>query len=60
MQRLMQALGAYGYLGLVKGNHAFLAYMPVALESLGEVVATIEGLDPLRAATRGALQSGTI
>ena len=60
MQRLMQALGAYGYLGLVKGNRAFLAYIPVALESLGEVVATIEGLDPLDAAIRGALKSGTI
>jgi hypothetical protein len=49
MQRLMQALGAYGYLGLVKGNAAFLAHIPVALRSLGEVLGEIEGLEPLRA-----------
>src|SRR5438128_9938466 len=29
-QRLMQALGAYGYLGLVKGNKTFLQYIPLA------------------------------
>lgn len=49
MQRLMQALGAYGYLGLAKGNRAFLAHLPPALNSLGEVLATIDGLEPLRA-----------
>ncbi len=55
MQRLMQALGAYGYLGLVKGNKSFLAHIPVALRSLGQVVSLIEGLNPLHAAIRGAL-----
>jgi aminoglycoside/choline kinase family phosphotransferase len=34
MQRLMQALGAYGFLGLVKGHKHFLKYVPAAMESL--------------------------
>ena len=45
MQRLMQALGAYGFLGLVKGHKHFLQYIPKALESLREIVAEIDGLD---------------
>ena len=48
MQRLMQALGAYGFLGLVKENRAFLDHIPAALDSLGEVLAGIEGSEPLR------------
>ena len=48
MQRLMQALGAYGFLGLVKEHKAFLSYIPVALDSLRSVVATVDGLEPLR------------
>ncbi len=48
LQRLMQALGAYGYLGLVRGNKAFLEHIPSALESLGEVIAEIAGLESLR------------
>jgi len=47
MQRLMQALGAYGFLGLVKGHKHFLQYIPNALSSLRVVVATIESLQPL-------------
>jgi aminoglycoside/choline kinase family phosphotransferase len=47
MQRLMQALGAYGFLGLVKGHKQFLQYIPNALLSLRAVVATIESLQPL-------------
>jgi len=47
MQRLMQALGAYGFLGLVKGHKHFLQYIPNALSSLRAVVATIESLQPL-------------
>ncbi len=50
MQRLMQALGAYGFLGLAKGHRHFLAHVPAALTSLREVVAEIEGLAPLGAA----------
>lgn len=48
LQRLMQALGAYGYLGWVRGNKAFLEHIPAALHSLGEVLAEIDGLEPLR------------
>lgn len=45
MQRLMQALGAYGFLGLVKGHKHFLQHIPKAVNSLREVVAEIDGLD---------------
>ena len=48
MQRLMQALGAYGFLGLVKGHEAFLRHIPHALASLRDIVATIDGVEPLR------------
>jgi aminoglycoside/choline kinase family phosphotransferase len=49
IQRLMQALGAYGYLGHLKHNKAFLTHIPVALRSLSETVAAVPALDPLRA-----------
>ena len=45
MQRLMQALGAYGYLGLVKDHKHFLQHIPKAIGSLREVVSEIGGLD---------------
>ncbi|HEV3394127.1 MAG TPA: phosphotransferase [Chthoniobacterales bacterium] len=45
MQRLMQALGAYGFLGLVKGHQHFLQHIPKAVSSLREVVAKIDGLE---------------
>jgi N-acetylmuramate 1-kinase len=48
MQRLMQALGAYGFLGLVKGHKHFLHYIPNALRSLRAVVANINNLHALR------------
>ncbi|MEO8439280.1 MAG: phosphotransferase [Spartobacteria bacterium] len=48
MQRLMQALGAYGYLGGVKGYQAFLAYIPEALQTLGEVLAEVGGMEALQ------------
>ncbi len=47
MQRLMQALGAYGFLGLVKERAHFLEHIPAALASLKEVVARIPGLENL-------------
>ena len=50
IQRLMQALGAYGFLGLVKGNRAFLDHIPAALESLRALVSEIPDLKPLRLA----------
>ena len=48
MQRLMQALGAYGYLGLVKANKDFLTHIPAALASLRAIVDDISGLEKLR------------
>ncbi len=48
MQRLMQALGAYGFLGLVKKHPAFLVHIPVALRSLRQVIEERQGLDLLR------------
>jgi len=47
MQRLMQALGAYGFLGLVKGHKSFLQYIPRAVRSLRVIVAKIDNLKPL-------------
>ncbi len=50
MQRLMQALGAYGYLGHVRGNKAFLEHIPSALELLRGVLAEIGGAELLHTA----------
>ncbi len=47
MQRLMQALGAYGFLGLVKQRAHFLEHIPAALASLREVAARITCLRDL-------------
>jgi aminoglycoside/choline kinase family phosphotransferase len=47
MQRLMQALGAYAFLGLVKGNKKFLEHIPGAVRSLQDIVAHIDGLEPI-------------
>ena len=44
MQRLMQALGAYGFLGLVKGHKHFLRHVAPAMRSLQRTVAQIDGL----------------
>jgi aminoglycoside/choline kinase family phosphotransferase len=49
MQRLMQALGAYGFLGLVKGHKHFLKHVPAAMTSLHSIVRQIEGLQQLEA-----------
>ncbi|MGI9086282.1 MAG: aminoglycoside phosphotransferase family protein [Chthoniobacterales bacterium] len=50
MQRLMQALGAYGFLGLVKGNKNFLDFIPPALATLRTILPTITGTEKLQAA----------
>ncbi len=42
MQRLMQALGAYGFLGIVKGKKEFLNYIAPALKLLFDTVNHIE------------------
>jgi aminoglycoside/choline kinase family phosphotransferase len=47
MQRLMQALGAYGFLGLVKDHKHFLKHIPAAMKSLQRIGATIDGLAEL-------------
>ena len=49
MQRLMQALGAYGFLGLVKGHKHFLAHVSAAQQSLCTVLGDIAGLEQLAA-----------
>ena len=53
MQRLMQALGAYGFLGLVRGHEHFLRYIPRAVRSLREIVAKIDDLRPLASLLAG-------
>ncbi len=45
LQRLMQALGAYGFLGLQKGRTDFLAHIPAARQSLRETATQLDGLD---------------
>lgn len=45
LQRLMQALGAYGFLGLQKGRADFLAHIPAARKLLRETAAQLDGLD---------------
>jgi N-acetylmuramate 1-kinase len=47
IQRLMQALGAYGFLGLVKGNKAFLDHIPAAIQSLRGLTGEIPELEKL-------------
>jgi aminoglycoside/choline kinase family phosphotransferase len=47
MQRLMQAVGAYGFLGLVKGHKHFLKHVPAAMKSLRGIVNTVGGLEKL-------------
>ncbi len=47
MQRLMQALGAYGKLGHADGRTHFLQHIPIALPRLCEVLSRIAGLENL-------------
>lgn len=44
-QRLMQALGAYGFLGLQAGRSDFLKHIPAAKTNLRQVASQIDGLD---------------
>jgi hypothetical protein len=46
-QRLMQALGAYGFLGLRKGLGEFLGHIPAALSNLQRAAASVESLPHL-------------
>ena len=52
MQRLMQALGAYGFLGLVKGHKHFLKHVGAAMQSLQRILPEIEGLAELEKTLR--------
>ena len=47
LQRLMQALGAYGFLGHVRGRTWFLAHIPAARALLREVAGGLAGMEPL-------------
>jgi hypothetical protein len=51
-QRLMQALGAYGFLGLKRGKPHFLAHIPPALDNLLAVTAETGCLPHLHALAR--------
>ena len=53
IQRLMQALGAYGFLGLVKGNKTFLNHIPAAITSLRSIVGEIDDLRKLQSVLDG-------
>jgi aminoglycoside/choline kinase family phosphotransferase len=53
IQRLMQALGAYGFLGLVKSHKTFLNYIPAAMTSLRSLVGEMEDLRKLRSVLDG-------
>ena len=47
-QRLMQALGAYGFLGLKKGLKAFLDHIPSGLRNLHRAVQKVKSLPHLQ------------
>jgi aminoglycoside/choline kinase family phosphotransferase len=53
-QRLMQALGAYGFLGKTKGKTAFLAHIPVAAERLAALCESDPAWQPLAGVIRAA------
>jgi aminoglycoside/choline kinase family phosphotransferase len=48
IQRLMQALGFYGFAATVKDNKAFLKYIPAAMTSLRSLVGETADLEELR------------
>ena len=47
-QRLMQALGAYGFLGLKKGLRAFFKHIPAGLRNLHRAASQVPSLPRLR------------
>ena len=58
MQRLMQALGAYGFLGLVKGSRSFLRHIGPAIESLHALIAKQPRLQKLERTLAPLLKNG--
>ena len=59
IQRLMQALGAYGFLGLAKKHESFLQHIPSALKSLYDIVSRRPDLAPLTEVMQEALGACT-
>ena len=60
-QRLMQALGAYGFLGLKKGLKAFLDHIPAGLHHLQCAAGNVTSLPQLlelSAACRKVIENG--
>lgn len=53
-QRLMQALGAYGFLGRVKSKRSFLQHIPAAAERLAALCDSDPAWQPLAGAVRAA------
>lgn len=50
VQRLLQALGAYGFLGKIKGRQEFLNYIPAAVKNLKEAAkrsGTVKSLEKI-------------
>ena len=58
MQRLMQALGAYGKLGHTDGRTHFLTHLPAAIALLREVLEKIPGMEKLAALLTNLLLQG--
>ncbi len=56
LQRLMQALGAYGYLSLVKNKTWFRNWIRPALGLLSRAVAAVDGLPRLQAVVAQAVE----
>ncbi len=54
-QRLMQALGAYGFLGLTKGLDTFLSHIPAGLKNLDLASSRASSLPLLNSLTRSCL-----
>lgn len=59
-QRLMQALGAYGFLGHEKGRLHFLEHIPVALPRLVTVLQKVGGMDSLARLLQDAATKATL
>ena len=55
-QRLMQALGAYGFLGLTKGLKSFLNHIPSGLKNLHRSVSHVSSLPVLKGVVEHCLE----
>lgn len=56
-QRLMQALGAYGFLGLTKGLTTFLAHIPAGLNNLRSATSHVTSLPILHDLSRSCREA---